>query len=173
MIERQICGYNPTTFINVYCKITNMNRTTQAISIDAHIQPGVILRNLFVSENGWIVGEELSFELPNFDCVYSSNSIVLQIKVSLLLKPFKRSDYGIFRALSNYTIDVCKHVSGIKESIFINYFMSDLRKFSNVLHACPYSVYIINIGKLEMSAELKNSLSSYAPFSTIDIVSKH
>lgn len=67
-----------------------------------------------------------------------------QLKLSIGHKEGK--GYKTLMGISNFTIDVCKHFDGKLESAFLDIFMSDFKKYSNVFYPCPHKVRIIRMG---------------------------
>lgn len=65
---------------------------------------------------------------------------IFQLKISLLTRSSAEADFKILLGLSNYTIDVCSYMNGGFNSKLIDTYMSSLKKYSNMMHPCPYSV---------------------------------
>lgn len=42
--------------------------------------------------------------------------------------------------LKNITIDMCRYLKGIAKSQFMDMIAGNMRKYSNILHPCPFSV---------------------------------
>lgn len=42
--------------------------------------------------------------------------------------------------IANYTIDICRFLTGRQKSLFIDMMIPDLRKYTNVMLPCPRTV---------------------------------
>lgn len=72
------------------------------------------------------------------------NEIILyfpQIALSIYFRQDSKS-FVSFMGVRNVTIDVCRYMNGAVQSALLDIIVADLRKFTNLLHPCPYNVRI-------------------------------
>lgn len=60
---------------------------------------------------------------------------------SLYGKKPKEVNYKVFMGLRNVKIDICKVFGGKIQSSFVEMAFGDAKKYSNIIHPCPYSVH--------------------------------
>lgn len=53
--------------------------------------------------------------------------------------------HNVILGLKNVTFDICRALSGGRQSILYDIMVMDLEKYSNVMHPCPFSVLDLNI----------------------------
>lgn len=66
---------------------------------------------------------------------------LFQVKVSLFQKKHNEQKYRIFLGLNNVTVDLCGYLKGAQQSGLMDIIVKDIKKYGNVFHACPFSVY--------------------------------
>lgn len=65
--------------------------------------------------------------------------------------------YVPFRGLKNINLDLCAYLGGALESLIIDLFIGDIKKFSNMYHSCPFSVMAKNYLLFKLKRRIKKT----------------
>lgn len=126
-----ICKIFSEYVYNATCIINKINQTDEEWNMDVFLQPQVEIKDLIVTTNF-----ELKSNLFSLKSIFS----IIKSSTSLFYRGNSDTAYKPVLGLNNYTIDICAFNSGGLKSLFVDLFVSDLRKYSNLLNPCPFKV---------------------------------
>lgn len=134
-ITQYLCDFDNRTFEDGNCTLKTIGGT-QAMSVDAEIRPNVSVNSIFVRHEAFFYALKWTYFLRQFPRITSCANF--QIKFSMQRE--QKKTLVPFMGLRNVTIDVCKLLRGVHDSIIVNVFLGHLQPKTNLWHPCPYTV---------------------------------
>lgn len=146
-LDRLICRVNEDILSNLLCEIKHVNKSLYTYTFESTVAPNATIHQLYVNQNIWsllhLVFVRFSEDRNSplfFTAVICSYNFDWLMQAKLTIAKREGETYRTYMGMNNITLDICRTFDGSLQSIFMDFFLNDFKRYSNFYHPCPFKV---------------------------------